>query len=247
MANAVPSSSLSTPRGRGSVVVVATASHALARARDVADVMGARLVTVSRPGTLATGRAISDTHPRLVVVGPTHGLGRPLAERLLGQVRCPVLQVQARTMRSYEHVVVATALGSAPGVMTAAARLVAPHVPLTYLHVFAAPLERTLTLYGAPDDVVKVRRAREAAEREERVRAALTRMGLQGWKLEVEHGVPSVVLARVSPRALLVLDRSRSWLKHALFGSVTRAVLENAACDVLVVDRRLESAAARLS
>jgi nucleotide-binding universal stress UspA family protein len=63
---------------------------------------------------------------------------------------------------------------------------------------------------------------------------------LAGWgasldALRLEHGRAQEVLCRVPSTALLVVHRERGWLKHALWGSVSRAVLADGQADVLLV------------
>lgn len=78
-------------------------------------------------------------------------------------------------------------------------------------------------------------RGESEAEARERVGALLAKDGIDEGKLRLEHGPPALVLNGLPAHVLVVVRRRRSWLEHAVFGSVTRALLEGSAADVLVV------------
>jgi nucleotide-binding universal stress UspA family protein len=119
--------------------------------------------------------------------------------------------------------------------MVEAARFVAPAARVEYLHVFESPYESFLVAHGF--DARTILRHREESGQRARGRLApqLDELSVDPEALHLEHGVPLLALPAVRTRALLVVNRSRSWLEHAIFGSVTRAVLKEGSSDVLVV------------
>ncbi|MBX3233736.1 MAG: universal stress protein [Labilithrix sp.] len=207
----------------------------LSRAQQIASARGA-LLAVAPPEQLLAERD-DDARPALVVVGAKHDgwFGGFLAEHAQASLRCPVLQVRDGSCRRYSHLVLATDVESALGEMLTAARFVAPELPALFLHAYDNPFEAMLRLNGASQAAVAhYRREAEKAARE-RVRAHMERWHLRDAPLRLVHGAPRFVLKRVPRRALLVIHRGRSRLKHMLFGSVTHWALEESGCDVLVV------------
>lgn len=217
----------------------------LLRAREIAHANGVRLhsirlgaVATEHPAELAISDVAEDVRATLVVVGPDRQRSsrRQLAERLHDAAECPVLQVRNAAKGPYHRVVIATDLRSAVSDMKEAAEFVAPLARgVEYVHVFQSPSEAILVAQGM--GLVAVRHYRRESEREARARmtVALRRAKLDPSAVRFEHGRPAFVLSSMSEKTLLVIHRGRSWLKHAVFGSVTRAVLEESRSDVLVV------------
>jgi nucleotide-binding universal stress UspA family protein len=146
-----------------------------------------------------------------------------------------VLQVRNVAPRRYPHVVLAADVGSALGEMVDAARFVAPATPMLFVHAYENPFESMLSLHGVARATLGVFRREYAKLSRERVREHMKAWDLGGAPLRLQHGSPRFVLRRVPRRALLVIHRGRSRLKHVFAGSVTHWVLEESACDVLVV------------
>jgi len=191
------------------------ATNALrATCRDV----GAALVVVG-----ARGRAVPDA-----TLGST-------AERLTGAGSTPVLLVRRKVSGAYRDVVIAADAETDLRAALAASRVVAHDARLSVLHAFAAPFEPTLRLEGASAANLQSYRRHARREAVETMTPLLEEAGLDPSALAVEHGDARRVLSRVDPRTLIVIHRSRSLLRHALVGSVSRWLLAYGTSDVLLV------------
>jgi len=185
----------------------------------------------------ATSRAVGAS---LVVVGsrgrtvPDSTIGST-AERVASASRTPVLLVRRKVSGAYRDVVIAADVDSDVRAALAAARMVAPDARLSVLHVYAAPFEPTLQLEGAGAATIQSYRRQARREAEESMTPLLEKAGVDPSSLELHRGDARRVLSRVDARSLLVINRSRSLVRHAFFGSVTRWVLAYGTMDVLLV------------
>lgn len=173
------------------------------------------------------------TSLREVLLGTT-------AERLLRKSRKPVLVVKRAPLGAYSRVIVPVDFSSRSGAALALARHIAPTGEMNVLHVFDLPLESMLRTAGAvPEEVSAYRtRAREQARGE--MRAFLDAMefdGPQVFRL-VEYGYPPKVVhdKEVELQAdLVAIGKSgKGAIEALLLGSVTRHILSDCRCDVLV-------------
>ena len=113
--------------------------------------------------------------------------------------------------------------------------LVAPGQGRTVLHVYQGPFESKLILHGTPASGIRSYRAAFRREAEKRMTARLAELAAPNVRLVLRHGSPPRVLQKTDRDALLVLDRGRSFIRRALLGSVTRAVIAHGTSDVLLV------------
>lgn len=160
------------------------------------------------------------------------------AERIARRVPCPMLVVKQEPQISYEHVLVPVDFSkySAP-----ALRFATELVPDATLHVFHAvdsAMEGRLRSVGVSDEAVQT--YRDGLVREAEVSLAELTTALPDRALSVaEPGDARVLITRRAEErgcTLIVMgNQGRSWLSEHLLGSVTRAVLERATCDVVVV------------
>ena len=83
---------------------------------------------------------------------------------------------------------------------------------------------------------MRVYRQTVLREAKERMDARLAEAGVDAGGVRVVYGQPWRVLCREAAKGtLLVLDRGDSRISHALFGSVSRQVIEHCESDVLLV------------
>lgn len=205
---------------------------ALARARRIADTHGLELGLAQ----LDHERSLP-ARPTLVVLGKaTRGLARrSTAERIHDVTGGAVLLVRNPVVGPYDHVVIGANLDSAFDDVAAAVRFVAPGARLEAIHAFASPFEPMLAFHGVATTAMEDYRRDRARRVRERLEALLGRSALGRASLRLEPGEAATVLARAPADVLVVVQRGRSWLRHAVFGSVTRAVLKDGLADVLVV------------
>lgn len=187
----------------------------------VARAAGAALVVV---GT--RGRTLPDT-----LVGST-------AERVAATAKVPVLLVRRPARTPYAEVVVAADRDADLGEVTSIVRLVAPGRPLKTVHAYEGPFETTLLFHGADAQSLARYRASVRKEAKRDLQAIVEAAGLEPRTLVLRHGDPRSVFQGTPDRALLVLQRGSSLLKHAVLGSVTRSIIALSRCDVLVCGAR---------
>jgi nucleotide-binding universal stress UspA family protein len=154
-------------------------------------------------------------------------------DALLRESPIPVLVVKARPNRPYRHLLIATDFseGSRDALMTAIEMF--PDARVTLFHAYDVLYE------GFIDDK---RAARDAAARHAsaRVRAFLEGMPVGNRELAIrcEHGAPEQALRRLISEdgdLVVVGSRNRGLVAEFFLGSVAKAILGEASCDVLIV------------
>lgn len=203
------------------------AGHAHREISSAATEVGADLVVVGASGE----------HPAMALfLGST-------AERVVRESPAPVLVVRNEVRDSYARVLAALDLSSHGAAVVDLAWRVAPAAGLTLGHAFEVPFEGKLQFAGASQEEI------DDYRREERERA-LTALGvLAGEKadqtdIRVEHGLADAVLLRqlreLSADLVVVGKHGSSEMVDLLLGSMTKHLLREAGCDVLVVPPALE-------
>jgi CPA2 family monovalent cation:H+ antiporter-2 len=194
-------------------------------------------------GTILERAAASD----LLVIG-AHGTN-PLkdlmlgttAVRLAGRCTTPILVVRAAAERPYAKVMVAVDLLPGSEEVMAAALDFAGTATLTAAHVYDVPFDGMLQRAGVAQSHIDHHRAQAHQEAAEKI-AALSRTvsgDADRFLPFAERGHPaaSIVNRQQAMGADLVVirKRARSIAEALLLGSVTRHVLSDATCDVLVL------------
>lgn len=163
------------------------------------------------------------------------------AVRLLGRCRQPALVVRRPANGPYRRVVVAVDFSPHSVTALRMAMGLAPQAQVTLVHAYGVAFEGKLRYAGVQDEHLRAYRAQARREALGRMIAlAATMRGTQG---RLAHAVayghaPSLILAKARTlRADLVVigKHGRSATEELLLGSVTRHVLSDAKCDVLVV------------
>jgi nucleotide-binding universal stress UspA family protein len=170
-------------------------------------------------------------------------------ERLLRRTHRPLLVVRREVTGPYAHVLVPVDFSPWSAAALALARAVAPGATLTVLHAFEAPFESRLRYAGVDEAQIDayLATARDDALRELRTLARAAQRNAeaapgdaQGFTIDcaVKHGAPGTVIEAEAERLdcdLIVLGKhGRGVLEDMLLGSVTKHVLAEAGCDVLV-------------
>lgn len=199
----------------------------------VGDVVQEILAAGSRADLIAVGG--HGANPlRDLILGST-------AERLLGRRTTPVLVIKRAPAQPYKRVLLAVDFsGSAAAALDFAMRL-APQAEFTLLHAYNVPFESKLSMAGVPK--VEIERYRRDAEH--RAREQIESLILAGAKgrtgivPSVARGdAPFLILNKQEAlnADLIVLGcRRQSAMAAFLLGSVSRHVLADAQCDVLVL------------
>ena len=163
------------------------------------------------------------------------------AERLAGRSRCPVLVVRRPAERPYASVLAALDLLPGSEKVLAAASGIAPGARMAAAHAFDVPFEGALQRAGVSAAEIDQHRAAAFARALGEISAlgAKASGGPDRFLPMVERGDAARLIvdsARAVDADLLILGkRSRPAFGEWLLGSVTRHVLADVDCDVLLL------------
>ena len=165
------------------------------------------------------------------------------AERLLQTGRGPMLVVKERASRQYREVGVAFDFSAdAASALEMALRL-APDANITLVHAYEVPFEGMLWRGSVPERQRERLRVDARTSALAAMHATLARLGHRGARVDklLARGYPPrVVLDAAEHRGadlIAVGKQGRSALERLLIGSLTRHVLAESRCDVLVTRR----------
>jgi nucleotide-binding universal stress UspA family protein len=164
-----------------------------------------------------------------------------LAERLLGKCTLPVLITHQPPRAAYQRVLVAVDFSTHSRAALKMAIGIAPEANITVAHAFEVPFEGKLMLAGATEEHLRRYRSEAQQQALSNVRKMMLEVAEETKNLSqiVEQGDASVfILEHAEDFAidLIVIGKhGQSLMEELLLGSVTRHVLANAKCDVLVV------------
>lgn len=166
------------------------------------------------------------------------------AERLLRTSKRPVLVTKRPPQALYEHVLVPVDFSLYSASALAMARQIAPNSRITIVHAFRVPFEGRLRIAGATDEAIQKYCEEEGQESVKHIKELIRDSddGASRISYAVEHGGASrVILAKeeeLSADLIVIGKHGRSMVEEWLLGSVTRHVLADSKCDVLVVHER---------
>jgi len=216
---------------------------AAARLRDETGLpVGVSLVRGSPVRAIATLAAALRAH--VVVMGAGRRTGS-----VQRRVSAPVLAVRGGRHGPYRRVFIAAELSSHDENAVAYARRAFPAARLGIVHVFEWGILRPLRWWLLDDKLLSFYRGRALAQAATAARRFADRNGVADVALESRRtDVPAALRlhgaqARVD---LLVLSPEKSWLKNVLRAGVTRRVLADPACDVLLLPRIVQLHAQRI-
>jgi len=191
------------------------------------------------------GRVRSETAADLVVVGARGAsflrqmvLGST-AERLVGTATLPMLVVKQVAHRPYASVLVAVDFSDASLAALRCARAIAPGARIRVLHAFETPFEGKLRSVGAGADAIDSYRIEVQRDASEGMAALYERAGMTLSDAEglVAEGDPVWrVLEQEQEQDcdLVVVGKRQSRTEDFFLGSVSRRVLAESQCDVLI-------------
>lgn len=234
--------------GRTKARVVGNARAAMADlAADIRECSGVRATTrVEEGDVLATLLAAAGRADLLVLGARGWNPLRDMilgttAERLLGMCRQPALVVRRPVKGPYRRAIVAVDFSPHSEPALRMAMDIAPHAEITLVHAFGVAFEGKMRYAGVQDEHLRAYRAQARREALARVIALAAKLRRDDGRLAhaVAHGhAPSLILgkARTLRADLIVIGKhGKSAAGELLLGSVTRHVLSDAKCDVLVV------------
>lgn len=191
-------------------------------------------LNASLEGAQLLALGVQGLHPvRELVLGST-------ADRLLRSTRRPLLVVKQPMIRPYRQVLVLLDLSEASQKALRSALRLAPQAAVRLLHAFEVPYEGQLRLAGVSQGEIDAFRAEARRAATDGIADVLARTGeRQRISASVEAGDVRIELRRtledLRPDLVVVAKHSRSVVSDLFLGSVTRVVLAEAPCDVLVV------------
>lgn len=196
--------------------------------------------------TIAAEADVQDTH--LVVLGARgesflrHALlGSTAAQLLRKSVRRPVLVVKQAPHEAYRSVVVTVDFSPVSLEAIRLARYWAPKADLVLLHAFELPYEGKLTFAGVDEQVIRRYVTNEGDVRRKRVHELASAAGLTAveYSARIIHGDPAqqiIAMEQEVDADLIVVGKHGAHIAvELLLGSVTRHVLAESQCDVLVI------------
>ncbi|MFA7321563.1 MAG: universal stress protein [Dokdonella sp.] len=164
------------------------------------------------------------------------------ASRLLRKVaRRAVLVVKQPSHEAYRRLLIPVDFSPVSARATEFARQLAPTAEIFLLHAFEAPFEGKLAFAGVEDDVMQRYRAatREDAMRRMRHLADMAGLATGDYTPLAAHGDPSqqaIVFEQELGCDLIVMGKhGKHVTEELLLGSVTKHVLAESQCDVLVI------------
>lgn len=170
---------------------------------------------------------------RHVLVGST-------AQRLLSRARCPVLVVKQAPLGRYQSVLVPVDFSPSSCESIRHARAIAPHADLTLIHVFEVPFEGHMRYASVDEDVIQHYHESARREAKRKIDELVDQAGLPPYTCStvVVHGDPTLRITdqeKVQAADLIVMGKhGESALEELLLGSVTKYVLAESQCDILV-------------
>jgi len=168
------------------------------------------------------------------------------AERLLRKTLRPILVVKQTPIDAYRRVLVPVDLSrwSVPALMLA--RAAAPHAELVVLHAFEVPFEGKLRLAGVQEDTINRYRTEAKQDALQRMRQLVAEAGLDSGvvRFSVRHGDASRHIIEQEQEQdcdlIAIGKHGQNVVEELLLGSVTKHVLAESNCDVLVSTRSMD-------
>jgi nucleotide-binding universal stress UspA family protein len=168
-------------------------------------------------------------------------LGSTAARLLRKSVRRPVLVVKQAPHEAYRSVLIAVDFSPVSLSAIHIARQLAPDADLVLLHAFELPYEGKLALAGVEEEAIRRLVATESELRRQRLRDLAATAGLApiDYSGRILHGDPAQQIAAIEQEYdcdLIVVGKHGEHIaEELLLGSVTKHVLAESQCDVLVI------------
>ncbi|PKO47250.1 MAG: universal stress protein [Betaproteobacteria bacterium HGW-Betaproteobacteria-22] len=171
-----------------------------------------------------------------------HVLGSTASRLIRKSVRYPVLVVKQSPHQPYKKVLIPIDLSSASANAIKFAVQLAPDAEIILMHAFEVPFEGKITYAGVDDNILKQYRIATRDKVFAQIRATADAAGLDvgDYTPLVIHGDPSQSVIDQEQEFdvdLIIMGKhGQNVMEELLLGSVTKHVLAESQCDVLVVD-----------
>ncbi len=169
-----------------------------------------------------------------------HSLLGTTAMRMVSKARQPMLVVKQPVRRAYQTLLIPVDFSPSSLDSIRMAQMVAPKAEIILMHAFDVPFESRLRLANVSDDIINRYRVASRQHAQDDLRELRERANLPTGKTRfvIVHGDP---LLRVLEQEqafdcdLIVMGKhGRSQLEELIVGSVTKKVLAESQCDVLI-------------
>lgn len=203
-------------------------------------------LNVGRPHTEIV-RYAKLLNAELVVLGAhSGGLMQELfvgstVDKVLRTLACPLLIVKRQPQVPYRQILVPVDFSKCSWHAMEFAMNIAPHAHIIALHAFEVPFEGKLLFAGVSDQQVQIYRAEVQATKDMEMRRFVAEWEAAAGPLShiVELGRVSAVIKEkaklLEPDLIVIGKHGQSGWEDMLLGSVTKQVIQDASCDVLVV------------
>ncbi len=168
------------------------------------------------------------------------GVG-PTVERLLRQIRKPVLVVRRKAASGYRRALVAVDFSAHSFTAFSYAAAIAPQAEIHLVHALEAPLEAEILSMGVAGKTIHEYHSKIREEAEAEMGRFIDKSGADSRNLHVaiEHGahVPTMLRDKameIDADLVIVGKHGKSLLERLLMGSVTLHLLTDCPSDVLV-------------
>jgi len=206
-------------------------------------------------GTVLTGILAAAQEADLLVMGargqnPVRDLLLgTTAERLLGKRTRPALVVKGAPQGSYRRILVPIDLSPYSEAVVDTAMRIAPTADIQVCHAFDVPYEGKLWLAGVAEEQIHQYRIQARQHAKTELLGLIERVASDNPRRPaalVERGdAVRVILdkaAELDADLIVIGKHGRSAVEELILGGVTRHVLSDAACDVLIVNEKRPAA-----
>ena len=201
---------------------------------------------VSGPLLLGLANQAAATSADLIILGVRgasfmrHLLLGSTAERMISKSSRPMLVVKEGAHESYRSLLVPVDFSPSSLRAISDARAIAPGAAIILLHAFEVPFEGKMRFAGIEEDTIQHYRAAAKQEAQQKLLALSEEAGMSQYdaRLIALHGDPSRNIIEQEQEHdcdLIVMGKhGDNMVEELLLGSVTRRVLTESQCDVLV-------------
>ncbi|HDS1058309.1 universal stress protein [Pseudomonas putida] len=189
-------------------------------------------------------RVVQDKHSDLLVCGARgQSVARRLllgstVQKLLNRMPCPLLVVKPAPRDAYRTVLVPVDFSSVSLRTLELAKAIAPQAEIILLHVYEAPFEASVRFAHLDHDTLTHYRNVIRKDAQVQLAALSEAAGLADARQILVHGDPGWRIAEQEQELecdlIVVGKQGASALEELLVGSVTKHVLNESQCDVLV-------------
>jgi nucleotide-binding universal stress UspA family protein len=232
--------------------LMAASQHALAEmAAGAAGSRGISVTTTVRVGSVIEELLAEARSADLLALG-VHGLNPvrdrilgTTAERIIGKCPTPILVTRRLVTSAYERLLVPVDLSTDCVPILRAAHRMGPRASIHVLHVYDLPFEGKLWLAGVARETIEKHREEARVQSLKQIHALIdAHLPDRHVSVIVERGAAAFSILENASRhdadLVVIGKRSNSAIADFFLGSVTRHVLSDVDCDVLVMPPSVE-------